>query len=115
LPAVIAARDAERQLMLPFANREDASLVRGTCNVVVSTLRQAWEHFQESPLPVLPPHVPDLSASTPFSEIRAIRGQSFAKQALLLAAAGGHHLLMVGPPGTGKTLLANVLPGLLPA
>ncbi len=115
LPAVIAARDADRQLMLPFANREDASLVSGTHNVVVSNLRQAWAHFQESPLPFCPSQVPGIPVNNIFNEIRAIRGQPFAKQALLLAAAGGHHLLMVGPPGTGKTLLANVLPGLLPS
>jgi magnesium chelatase family protein len=114
LPAVIAARDAGRQLMLPAANSDDARLVRGTCNIVVNSLRQAWQHFQEQPLDCLPPKVPTQAGHAGISDIRAIRGQSFAKQALLLAAAGGHHLLMVGPPGTGKTLLANTLPSLLP-
>lgn len=114
LPAVIAARDAGRQLMLPSANSADACLVRGTCNVVVNSLRQAWQHFQDQPLEMLPSRVPVPDTNGRHNDIRAIRGQSFAKQALLLAAAGGHHLLMVGPPGTGKTLLANTLPGLLP-
>lgn len=43
-----------------------------------------------------------------------IRGQSFACQALELAAIGGHSLLMSGPPGVGKSMLAQRLITLLP-
>ena len=43
-----------------------------------------------------------------------MKGQDYAKRALLIAAAGGHNVLMIGPPGTGKTLLATRLPTILP-
>ncbi len=43
-----------------------------------------------------------------------VRGQMYAKRALVIAAAGEHSLLMVGPPGSGKSMLAQRLVGILP-
>jgi magnesium chelatase family protein len=115
LPAVIAARDAGRSLMVPAANADEASLVRGSSTIVVATLREAFLHFSEHPRTALAVRSLEARHKTGVTEIRAIKGQGLAKHALLIAASGGHNMLMVGPPGTGKTLLASAMPGLLPA
>lgn len=40
-------------------------------------------------------------------DLKFIKRQPIAKEALEIAMAGGHHLLLVGPPGEGKTELAK--------
>lgn len=115
VPAVIAARDAGRHLMVPAANAGEASLVRNASSFGVDSLRNAYRHFSGKPLSPIPEQALPAQIMTGITEISAVRGQALAKRALLIAAAGGHNLLMVGPPGTGKTLLANAMPGLLPS
>lgn len=116
LPAVIAARDAGRSLLVPAANTAEASLVEGSTTFAAATLQEACQHFVDQPLSALAHSRADLKtgALQRNTDIADIRGQHLAKRALLIAAAGSHNMLMVGPPGTGKTLLANTLPGLLP-
>ena len=114
LPAALATRAAKRQLIVPLANAEEASLASGLTIYAVEHLMQLVLHFlgqqplqpyQSKGLIAAPQHYPDLSD---------VQGQHAAKRALVVAAAGQHNLLLSGPPGTGKTLLASRLPGLLP-
>lgn len=114
LPAALAARHAQRALLVPLENAEEASLISGLTVLAARSLRQVVEHLNGDQ-PLLPYQSNGL-ALTPASypDIAEVQGQESAKRALLVAAAGGHNLLFTGPPGTGKTLLASRLPGLLP-
>ena len=48
------------------------------------------------------------------ADLRDVRGQHHAVEAVVIAAAGGHNLLLSGAPGTGKTMLAQRMPSILP-
>lgn len=115
LPAALAARDAGRELVLPFANAEEAALVDGLVLRPAGHLMEVCEHLNGiRPIPAWAAPRTDQMASD-YPDLADVRGQEQAKRALEVAAAGQHSLLLIGPPGTGKSMLANRLPGLLPA
>ena len=117
LPVALAAREAQRHVVVPYECLSEASMVSNVSIIAVKSLLQVCDHFHnitpitphcslQPPKAIRPPYAPDLSD---------VHGQHHAKRALEVAAAGGHNLLMMGPPGTGKTMLASRLPGILPA
>ncbi|MEE2828335.1 MAG: YifB family Mg chelatase-like AAA ATPase [Myxococcota bacterium] len=115
LPLVEAARTAGvERVVVPLANAREAALVPEIEVLPVESLQEAWSVARGAaarvcPLaatpPSLPPSLPDL---------REVRGLSWGRRVLEVAAAGGHGLLLEGPPGSGKSMLAKRLPSLLP-
>ncbi len=114
LPAAIAANAAGKGLICPASCGPEAAWASADLDILAPrSLIQLTNHFKGSQ--VLSRPEPALRASAgPQPELRDIRGQESAKQALEVAAAGGHNLLMSGSPGAGKSMLAQRLPSILP-
>ena len=113
LPAVLAAKNAGRKMIVPFGNSAEAGLARSEGIFTARTLMEVVHHMRgEKTLPIAATHIDYIEA--PMLDMADVRGQHSARRAMEIAAAGGHHILLIGSPGCGKTLLASRLPGILP-
>ncbi|MEX2007985.1 MAG: YifB family Mg chelatase-like AAA ATPase [Candidatus Spechtbacterales bacterium] len=102
-------------VIIPYANRYEAALVRGVAVFAPRTMRELLDHLEgrHKLIPTRPKPAQGATAK-PKVDFADIQGQEHAKYALEIAAAGGHNVLMQGPPGSGKTLLARAAAGILP-
>ncbi|MEY4322494.1 MAG: hypothetical protein RL410_275 [Actinomycetota bacterium] len=119
--SLVAALTAQSQGCIRlFVSNEDADVVALVSSIeviAVSHLSEVIRIFGGDVEPVeVAPMTNEVIAAEAESSLNfnQVRGQSWAKFALQVAAAGGHHAALIGPPGVGKTLLASRFPGILP-
>jgi magnesium chelatase family protein len=112
LPSILAATQANNELILPLVNVDEAALIDGATSYGASHLLEVCAHlFGQQHLSISVNK--QEKAQIPYPDLADVRGQSHARRALEIAATGQHSLIFSGPPGTGKTMLASRLPSIL--
>ncbi len=117
IPATLAAKKDQRNLIIASENANEVSLVSTTKTLCGETLLQVVNFLNNRDnLPNAKDLISDQITPTFCNnrDLTDIIGQEHAKRALMIAATGQHNLLFLGPPGTGKTMLASRLADLLP-
>jgi magnesium chelatase family protein len=114
LPTALHGTRSGHRLILPCGNLEEAALA-GRDRILGAARLSDVASYARGMRPLTAPGSGDVGPTPPQApDLADLRGQSFARRALEIAAAGGHSLLLIGPPGAGKTMLAQRLPGILP-
>ena len=113
--ALMAQREGRPTLFVPDENAMEAACIDELQVIPVKNLRDTVEHLNgRGAIQRCVYSATETKPAETFVDFAHVKGQTFAKRGLEIAAAGSHNVLFKGPPGTGKTLLARAFASILP-
>lgn len=116
LPMAIRAKEMGiEQLIVPWENVQEASLVKGIEVFGFSRLQEVVEFLRGNDQGAVKEQESRLEIGYSTLDFREVQGQDTLIEYLILAAVGGHNMLMIGPPGCGKSMIAKRIPTILPS
>jgi magnesium chelatase family protein len=114
LTSILAKEKDIKYVFVPEENAKEASLVKDVKVIAVRTITETIQFLTSGNLTFYTTTNNTAKEKSNLLDFCEVKGQTFAKRAIEIAASGGHNLFLIGPPGCGKSMIAKRMPTILP-